>query len=476
MIEFEHTYADRLPAMSVPQAPVPVADPTLVVANQSLAQRLGVSVDHSPEFTALVAGNAAPERSVAQVYAGHQFGSYNPQLGDGRQIVLGEVVAPDGERFDIALKGSGRTPFSRSGDGRAALGPVLREYLMGEAMEALGVPTTRALAAVTTGELVHRQFGPERGAVLTRVAASHLRVGTFQWAAAQRDPDLMSDLIDYALWRHPPSKATTTEVPALRLLQVVIERHADLVARWMHLGFIHGVMNTDNTSISGETIDYGPCAFMEGHSPDAVFSSIDRRGRYRYRHQPQIALWNLSRLAEALLPHIDPDPERSVTLASAELDRFSPRYQQTWLGIARYKLGAPSADRDLVTDFYALLATTGADHTLAWRHLIDAAAGNRAPIVELVGDTATTSAWLDRWDAVRAPNAADQMRRVNPIYIPRNHLVEHALGRASDGDLDPFHRLLEVITHPYDEAADLADYARPAPTEFTEQYVTFCGT
>ena len=482
LFPFEHTYVDRLTGFGAPWEPTEVPAPTLVKLNTGLATELGLDPDRlrSEEGVRTLAGAATPVGSVpiAQVYAGHQFGSFNPQLGDGRAVLLGEVVAPNGHRYDIALKGSGRTPFSRGGDGKAAVGPVLREYLMGEAMHALGVPTTRALAAVSTGELIRRE-GMSPGAVLTRVASSHLRVGTFQFFSARGDIERLRRLVDFTIDRHDPDLAHADD-PALALLDAVIGRQTALIARWMNLGFIHGVMNTDNAAISGETIDYGPCAFMDAYDPRTVFSSIDHGGRYAYGNQPTIALWNMARLAEALLPLIDPDQERAVELATAALDTYQARYDAAWLAGMRAKLGLDGADGDdhgLATDWLDLLQTHRVDFTTAFRRLTDAADDGLAT---RVGVTALfevgISDWLDRWSLRRAPDAAARMRRVNPVYVPRNHLVEAALEAATAGDMAHFDELLDVVTSPYDEQPGRERFAQPAPDDFTNTYRTFCGT
>lgn len=480
VFRFDDTFARQVPGMVTAQPPVPVADPAFVRVNDALAGRLGLDVDLLADADSLgvFAGNTVPDGAdpAAQVYAGHQFGSYNPQLGDGRQVVLGEILAPDGARFDVALKGSGRTPYSRGGDGRASLGPVLREYLMGEAMHALGVPTTRGLAAVTTGEMVRRQQ-PETGAILTRVAASHLRVGTFQWAAARSDRDQLARLVDYALWRHGPTE-DHTDITALVLLRAVVERQATLIATWMHLGFIHGVMNTDNMTISGETIDYGPCAFLETHDPTAAFSSIDHGGRYAYGNQPTIGLWNLARFAESLLAVIDDDTEVAVKLATDVLDDYESIYDSAWLDVARRKLGAPSASRELAVGFERLMADGRVDHHLGWRRLADAAAGNPLPLRGLLGAGDAVDAWWRDWEQVadRSPSSVAEIRATSPIYVPRNHLVDEALNAALGGDLAPFDRLMEVLRDPFTEQPNGSLYAEPAPPAFTAGFVTYCGT
>ena len=482
LLTLEHTYVDELAGFGAPWAPTEVPAPALLKLNTALATALGLDPDQLADDHAVrvLAGAATPTGSapIAQVYAGHQFGSFNPQLGDGRAVLLGEIVAPDGHRYDIALKGSGRTPFSRGGDGKAAVGPVLREYLMGEAMHALGVPTTRALAAVTTGELIRRE-GMAPGAVLTRVASSHLRVGTFQFFSARGDTERLRQLVAYTIDRHDPGLADADN-PPLALLDAVIGRQTALIAQWMNLGFIHGVMNTDNVAISGETIDYGPCAFMDAFDARTVFSSIDHGGRYAYGNQPTIGLWNMARLAEALLPLVHPDQDRAVELATEALDAYQGRYDAAWLAGMRSKLGldgAHAGDHELATDWLALLETHRVDLTTAFRRLTDAADGELATRVGVTAlfDEPITG-WLDRWSKRRAPDAAAAMRRVNPVYVPRNHLVEDALGSATAGDLTRFDELLDVVTSPYDEQPGRERFARPAPDDFTSTYRTFCGT
>jgi serine/tyrosine/threonine adenylyltransferase len=491
VFSFDNTYARELQGFYVECLPTGAPQPLLLSLNRALAEELGLRLGgvDDDRLAAVFSGNALPEgaASLAQAYAGHQFGGFQSQLGDGRALLLGEVIDRYGRRRDIAFKGSGQTPFSRRGDGKAAVGPVLREYVVGEAMHAMGIPTSRALAAVATGERVVRErILP--GAVLTRVAASHVRVGTFEFFAARGDRDRVRQLADYAIARHYP-ELTGHPGRYLELLRAVSERQAALVAQWMLVGFIHGVMNTDNMTISGETIDYGPCAFMEAFNPRAVFSSIDQNGRYAYGNQPAIAQWNLSRLAETLLTCIAPEsPESAIPSATDVLETFPHRYQAHWLAGVRAKLGiVTSGDDDgdfaLANDWLALLFAQAVDYTLAWRRLADAAEGDTVPLSALFTDGAALSAWLGRWSARCAAEAispgarARAMRLVNPIYIPRNHVVEEALSAASDdGDLAPFHRLIEVVTHPFEERPGLQHYAAPAPPEVTASYRTFCGT
>jgi uncharacterized protein YdiU (UPF0061 family) len=489
LFRFDNSYARDLAGLSVPWQPAKVPAPSLLYFNRALADELGLDADalDGDRGAAIFSGNEVPDGAtpVAQAYAGHQFGGFSPSLGDGRALLLGEVVDRHGRRRDIAFKGSGRTPFSRGGDGKAVVGPVLREVIVGEAMHALGIPTTRALAAVATGEPVFRE-DTLPGAVLTRVAASHIRVGTFQYFAARGQLAELRLLADYAIQRHDPGLANEPD-RYLGLLRAVAERQAALIARWMHVGFIHGVMNTDNMTISGETIDYGPCAFMEAHDPDAVFSSIDTHGRYAYANQPLVARWNLARLAETLLPLIDPDePERAVPRAVEVIDAFPARYEHHWLAGARAKLGlshTDAGDATLTQDWLTLLQSQRVDHTLAWRRLADAVDGDGLRLQALFEDTRPLWDWLARWRERGAQEPAPpherarEMRRASPLYIARNHRVEEALAAASaDGDLKPLQRLLEVLARPFDERPGLDAYAAPAPPEVTAGYRTFCGT
>jgi uncharacterized protein YdiU (UPF0061 family) len=479
-IPFDNSYS-RLPGrFYVRLDPTPVVAPKLIRVNAALAEQLGIDPAElaTPEGVAVLAGNRVPPGAepMALAYAGHQFGHFVPQLGDGRANLLGEVVGRDGIRRDIQLKGSGPTPFSRRGDGRAALGSVLREYLISEAMAALGVPTTRTLAAVTTGQPVRRET-MQPGAVLTRVATSHIRVGTFQYFAAQGDQDGVRLLADHAIARHDPQAATAAN-PYRAFLDGVIARQADLVARWLLIGFIHGVMNTDNCSISGETIDYGPCAFMDAYDPGTVFSSIDHHGRYAYGNQPRIALWNLSRLAECLMPLLG-DGEDS---AKDALAAFALRFQAAYFGGLRRKIGLLTereGDDNLTQDLLNLMAADGADFTLTFRRLCDAAerpAGGRAGQA-MFKDTAAYDAWAARWHARLATETApaEAMRAVNPAFIPRNHLVEAALAAAEREDFQPFDDLLGVLSRPYDDDPALGRYAMPAREE-ERVLQTFCGT
>ena len=497
---FDNSYARDLQGFYVPWQPAAVPSPRLLFLNHALAEELGLDVASldGPEGAAMFSGNALPEGAepIAQVYAGHQFGGFSPQLGDGRAVLLGEVIDRQQRRRDIALKGSGRTPFARGGDGKAAIGPMLREVLIGEGMHALGIPTTRALAVAATGEPVQREQSLP-GAVLTRVASSHIRVGTFEFFASRGETEQVRKLAHYAIARHYPDIIAAPN-PFLALLEAVAERQAALVAQWMNVGFIHGVMNTDNMAISGETIDYGPCAFMEAYDPETVFSSIDQHGRYAYGNQPAIAQWNLTRLAEALLPLISDDPDRAATLAMEVLDAFPAQYhahllrgQRAKLGLLRNDPGDDASDAALAEIWLALLQAGRVDFTLGWRRLSDAAAGDEAPLRALFADGRGLDEWLARWrlrcasedrsegneSAVAGIERAEAMRRVNPRVIPRNHRVEEALAAASDtGDFVPFERLLDAVRRPYDEAPELAPYSEPAPAAVTASYQTFCGT
>jgi serine/tyrosine/threonine adenylyltransferase len=488
-IPFDNSYARLSPRFYARLDPTPVAAPRLLRVNAALAETLGIdpAALTTPEGVEVLAGNRVPQGAepIALAYAGHQFGNFVPQLGDGRAILLGEVVDRDGVRRDIQLKGSGPTPFSRRGDGRAAVGPVLREFLLSEAMAALGVPTTRSLAAVATGESVVREEVLP-GAVLTRVAASHIRVGTFQFFAARGDVEALRTLADYAIARHDPELARS-ETPYRDFLRHVALRQADLVARWLLIGFIHGVMNTDNCAVSGETIDYGPCAFMDAYDPATVFSSIDQGGRYAYGNQPRIAAWNLARLAETLLPLLNGDPEAAVTEAQDALAAYGSRFEAAYFGGLRHKIGlaeAQDGDEALANDLLQRMSANQADFTLTFRLLSAAAAGPEgdAAVRALFTDPAAYDGWAAGWRArlAREPGQPQErraaMRRVNPAYIPRNHLVEAALSAAAEhDDLGPFEALLSVLGRPFEERSGLERYALPARPE--ERVLrTFCGT
>ncbi len=457
----EHTYT-RLPEMFFTEVePTAVKEPRMVIFNHALAAELGLPEDDA----AIYAGNALPPgaRPIAQAYAGHQFAHFTG-LGDGRAILLGEQITPSGDRFDIQLKGPGPTPYSRRGDGRAALGPMLREYIISEAMHALGIPTTRSLAVVTTGEKVWRQDGGLPGAVLTRVAASHIRVGTFEWAAAHRDPAALRALAEHTRQRHYSDVGND---PAA-LFEAVMERQAALIAKWMHVGFIHGVMNTDNMALSGETIDYGPCAFMDAYDPATVFSSIDRNGRYAYANQAPIAQWNLARLAEAMLPLFHEDEKQAVEVANGLIPRFEGRFKHHWLAGMRAKLGLMTEEAEdavLIQDLLEWMKEKGADFTNTF--------------AALATGRFESNEWHLRWSErlKRQPQTADEvsqlMRRSNPAFIPRNHKVEEALAAANGGDLNPLQRLLTVLADPFDHTAELPEFSEPSGQG---SYQTFCGT
>jgi uncharacterized protein YdiU (UPF0061 family) len=483
-VTFDGRFAREFAEMAIPWRAEEAPAPQLLVLNEPLATELGLDPAflRSPGGLRLLIGNELPPAAtpVAQAYAGHQFGWYAPRLGDGRALLLGEITHADGRLRDIHLKGSGRTPFARNGDGRAVMGPMLREYIVSEAMHALGIPTTRSLAVLATGRPVQRETVLP-GAVLTRVASSHLRVGSFQYARATDDIELLRRLADYAIARHHPAAAEAAN-PCLALFQAVVAAQASLLAGWMLAGFVHGVMNTDNMTISGETIDYGPCAFMEAFDPAAVYSSIDEGGRYSYRNQPVVAEWNLARLAEALLPLIHDDQEQGVALAVESLEAFPRQYSAAWSAGMNAKLGLREDLDDgvtspLVDDLLALLQEGRVDYTSFFRNLGRAARGQAEPARRMVslatGGPAAFDAWADRWLAL-SPDA-DAMDRVNPAYIPRNHLVEEALAAATGGDLDPLSRLVAAVTAPFDERPGFERYAAPAPEDFGT-YRTFCGT
>nr|WP_022707638.1 YdiU family protein [Paracoccus zeaxanthinifaciens] len=465
MIHFDNSYA-RLPqGFFARTRPTPVSSPRLLVLNETLAERLGLDPAHlASDGVEMLAGNAVPDGAepIAQAYAGHQFGGFSPQLGDGRAVLLGEVIAPDGQRFDLQLKGSGKTPFSRRGDGRAWMGPVLREYLVSEYMAAMGVPTTRALAAIATGDLVFREQGGLPGAVLTRVAASHIRVGTFQYFAVRDDIERLRQLTDHVIDRHYPQCKDPLE-----LLDAVVARQARTIADWMALGFIHGVMNTDNMAISGETIDYGPCAFMDAYHPDTVFSSIDTQGRYAWAQQPQMAVWNLAQFATCLIPLMG-EEEAAVEAATKAVHRFGPLYQAAWLERFGAKLSIDGAQHQaLIERLLTLMAQQRADFTRVFAGL--AHGGARDEFI----DRDAFDAWHADWQAL-SPDMA-LMARVNPLRIPRNHRIEGAIESAVAGDMQPFRKLLDACTRPFEARADWSDLST-APTSSEAVRRTFCGT
>ena len=474
----EHTFARELPELGVPWKAAPVPSPGLLALNEELVRELQLDAEalRTADGIAVLLGQGLPDDvpTVAQAYSGHQFGNYSPRLGDGRALLLGEITDVHGRTRDLHVKGSGRTPFARGGDGRAAVGPMLREFVISEAMHALGIPTTRALAVVATGEHVVRERTLP-GAVLARVAASHLRVGTFQYTTATGDTALLARLVRFAAQRHHPH-VLTADNPALALLDAVIGAQASLIAKWMTVGFVHGVMNTDNMTISGETIDYGPCAFMDRHDPQTVFSSIDQYGRYAYGNQPRIALWNLARLAEALLPVVHDDVETAVGLVTKRLHTFMPQYEHRWEREMAAKLGLTEQrpdDGTLFADLTTAMHAGGLDHTQTFREL--------AAVLRGQTPDPALSEWIVRWherladEAHPAEVVAAAMDSVNPVYVPRNHMVDAALSAATDGDLAPFERLLAVVRAPYAERPGLEDYALPAPAELG-RFVTYCGT
>ncbi|MEW6643061.1 MAG: protein adenylyltransferase SelO [Pseudomonadota bacterium] len=480
-IAFDNSYAALPDRFFARVAPTPVAAPRLIKLNAALAEELNLDAAWlaSPHGVAMLAGISLPGGAdpIATAYAGHQFGQFVPQLGDGRAILLGEVIDRHGRRRDLQLKGAGPTPFSRRGDGRAALGPVLREYLVSEAMAALGIPTTRALAAVLTGERVQRETLLP-GAVLTRVAASHIRIGTFQFFAARGDHDAIRRLVDHVIARHYPDIAGGAH-PARALLAQVIARQAALVARWMLIGFIHGVMNTDNMSIAGETIDYGPCAFMDAYDPATVFSSIDQNGRYAYANQPRIALWNLTRLAECLLPLFDDSEDAAIEIAKEILAGFSPAFDAAFTRGMRAKVGLAGDDGgdELIGEFLQLMARQEMDFTLSFRRLSDAADGDATELRAMVTAPAALDAWLTRWRARRGHDAPDAaaLRAINPAFIPRNHRIEAVIAAATHGDYAPFEELAAVLARPFDDQPAFAAYGEP-PRPEQRVLQTFCGT
>lgn len=484
-IPFDNSYAKLPEAFFQRGHPTPVAAPVLIRLNRGLATSLGMDPDflESPDGLAILSGNQVPEGAdpLAMAYSGHQFGGFSPQLGDGRAILLGEVIGKDGLRRDIQLKGPGLTPFSRRGDGRSALGPVLREYIVSEAMATLGVSTTRALAAVASGENVVRD-GVVPGGIFTRVAASHIRIGTFQWFAARQDSENLRILADYVIARHYPN-LLDAENRYLALLDAVIARQARLIAHWMQLGFIHGVMNTDNMSVSGETIDYGPCAFLDTYHPLKKFSFIDQQGRYAFARQGEIAHWNLTRFAETLIPLIHQDTEKSIAHAEAALERFPEIHHDALQQRLTAKIGLEgdaSHDWPLVTALLEAMTAGEADFTLVFRHLtIALETDDNAPVIRLFNQPDAITSWLSDWRTRIQDLTKDDvlalMRRSNPIFIPRNHRIEEAIQAAYRGDYQPFHRLNDILQHPFAEQPDTTEYeSAPAPEQIVQ--ATFCGT
>jgi uncharacterized protein YdiU (UPF0061 family) len=506
LFNFDNTYAEQLKGFYTPSESAKVPSPKIIKVNTTLASELGLNIDSlsKAQQTDLFSGNLAPEGStpLSQAYAGYQFGNFVPELGDGRALLLGEVVDKNGSRFDIQLKGSGRTPYSRNGDGKSALGPVLREYIISEAMNALSIPTTRALAAVSTGEKVIRNkpisdsmMQTERlpGGVFTRVASSHIRVGTFQYFAARKDVDKIKKLADYSIARHYPEiKQQVKEADNLYLsfFTAICNAQASLVAKWMCVGFIHGVMNTDNVTISGETIDYGPCAFMDYYAPNAVFSSIDVQGRYAYNNQPSIAQWNLARLAEALLPIFGEDTEQAIAQniekATEILETFPEQYSQYWLAGMRKKIGLQTEkenDLALANDLFASMTDQQVDYTLLFRHLVYVLQGEESLVYELFNDAAEFKLWVTRWknrldqDTLNISESIALMNQVNPVYIPRNHKVEEAIEAAvANEDFSKFEILIDTLSKPYQLQDGKDEYSQAAPKEFGATFQTFCGT
>ncbi len=489
-LPFDNSYVQLPERFYTRQLPDPVSSPGLIRVNHALAGHLGFEPKWLESETGVefITGNYIPDGAdpIAMVYAGHQFGGWNPRLGDGRAILLGEMIAADGARYDIQLKGSGRTPYSRGGDGRAPLGPVLREYIVSEAMAVLGVPTTRALAAATTGEKVMRE-GRLPGAVLTRVAQSHIRIGTFQFFAAREDHDALKILVDHVIQRHFP-EAAQSDNPVRAMLDGVVARQASLIAQWQLLSFIHGVMNTDNMLLSGETIDYGPCAFMDGFDPGTVFSSIDQGGRYAYGNQPHIAHWNLSVLAQALLPLLHDDQEKARVSGQAAIDAFTELYMAAYKNGMLKKLGLTRSGADdavYIQDLLRLMQDEKTDFTLTFRRLSDLADPEKAPsggVSSIFELPESFGPWLDRWqkrlasESLAANERQAGMYAVNPAYIARNHLVEEAIDAAvNQQDFEPFHTLVDVLAQPFEFNDTQARFAKPPrPEQVVRQ--TFCGT
>lgn len=486
-IAFDNTYVKLPDRFFARVRPTTVKSPALLAINSTLATRLGIRLEEltSPEGIEMLAGNRIAEHSepIALAYAGHQFGGFVPQLGDGRAILLGEIVDTNGKRHDMQLKGSGPTPFSRGGDGRAALGPVLREYVVSEAMGALGIPTTRALAAITTGEVVAREkLLP--GAILTRIAASHIRIGTFQYFSARKDNEALAKLTEYALRRHY-SDVPTPDGAAVALLESVMTAQINLVSAWLSVGFVHGVMNTDNMSISGETIDYGPCAFLDSYHPGRTFSSIDRGGRYAFANQPRIALWNLSRFAETLLPLVNDNIDKAAAILTERLETYPERFETAYGKRMRSKLGLRSeieGDLELAQGLLERMAPSKVDYTNCFRRLVDVAGGaDEGRIAEIFHEPEPIREWLKTWrarfdqESVSHDERLALMRQSNPAFIPRNHRVEEMIAAATKGDMQPFERLCRVLEHPYDDQADAFELTLP-PGDEQWNYRTFCGT
>ena len=476
---FDNTYS-RLPeSFKENIEPVPVKKPELIKLNENLAEELNLNFSNLDDnkISELFSGNSLPpgSKSIAQAYAGHQFGHFT-MLGDGRAVLIGEHLSKENGRYDIQFKGSGKTAFSRNGDGRAALGPMLREYIISEAMHSLGIPTTRSLAVVKTGEEVIRET-PLQGAVLTRVALSHIRVGTFQYIAARQKKDELETLFNYVINRHFPN-IKNSKNKAIDLLNAVIDKQIDLVVNWMRVGFIHGVMNTDNMSIAGETIDYGPCAFMDTYDPKTVFSSIDQTGRYAYCNQPFITKWNLSRFAECLIPIINQDENKAIELATEAINSFEKKYEEKWLNMMRKKLGLlhiENKDKYLILDLLTWMHQKGVDYTNTFCHLMNFKIDNDKNFKD-----DNFQSWKKRWqERLKINNNAsgkhiNLMKSVNPLVIPRNHKVEEVLSEANKSNMEPFKKLLNILKNPYSEQSDIKEYQIPSTKN--EKYQTFCGT
>ena len=476
---FNNTYFNLSSSFKENIEPVPVENPELILLNKELASSLNLdfSKTSDKELSKIFSGNLLPEgsNSIAQAYAGHQFGHFT-MLGDGRAVLIGEHITKSNKKYDIQFKGSGKTTFSRNGDGRAALGPMLREYIISEAMNAMKIPTTRSLAVVTTGEYIIREKNL-KGAILTRVASSHIRVGTFQYIAAREKEEELKILLDYTIKRHYP-ELINSKNKALDLLTLLIERQCDLVVNWMRVGFIHGVMNTDNMTVSGETIDYGPCAFMDSYDPKTVFSSIDRMGRYAYCNQPVITKWNLARFAECLIPLINKDQSKAIKIASEIIDTFEKKYEEKWMGMMRKKLGlsgSDNKDKYLILDLLTWMHEKKADYTNTFCHLM-----NLIPKKNKLYDENTFTDWKQRWKERLLKNSntpikyTELMRNNNPLVIPRNHKIEEVLEAAENNDLQPLKKILEILSKPYTEQEEIFDYQSPSTS--SEKYQTFCGT
>ena len=476
---FDNTYFNLSEPFREKINPSPVKKPEIILLNNDLAKLLSLDFSKisNTELSNIFSGNLLPagSNSIAQAYAGHQFGHFT-MLGDGRAILLGEHVSQSNKKYDIQFKGSGKTAFSRNGDGRAALGPMLREYIISEAMNALKIPTTRSLAVVKTGELIQREKALQ-GAILTRVASSHIRVGTFQYIAARQKDDELKTLLDYTIDRHYPEIKNSNN-PALDLLNCLIERQCDLVVNWMRVGFIHGVMNTDNMTISGETIDYGPCAFMDAYDPKTVFSSIDQNGRYAYCNQPGITKWNLARFAECLIPFFEKNQKKAIQIATETINDFEKKYEEKWMNMMRNKLGISgldNKDKPLILDLLTWMHEKKADYTNTFCHLM-----NLDPKKEKIFEDSKFIVWKKRWKErlLKKDNnqikSKELMKNNNPLVIPRNHKIEEALEAAELNDMEPINKILEILKNPYDKQSEIIDYQYPSKS--SEKYQTFCGT